>query len=102
MKKEQIKNIIKEEFISVLKEFDSYGGSLSQVDPSYKSNIALKWGSEVDMVDDLKTFFAGIMDANGLEALQDMRASLKEVDKYIEKLALSDIESHPKYGARYE
>jgi hypothetical protein len=96
MKKEQLNQIVKEELVSVLKEF-MYGGSLSQINQKYKSNIPLKWKDGNDMINDLKIWSADIMDANGIEGIQDLRAQLKEVDKHIEKLALDDIRSREGY-----
>jgi hypothetical protein len=96
MKKGKLNQIIKEELITVLKEF-MYGGSLSQVNQKYKSNIPLKWKDGNDMVDDLKIWAADIGERNGIDGLQDLRAALKEVDETVEKLALDNIRSREGY-----
>jgi len=96
MKKQQLNQIVKEEIVTVLKEF-MYGGSLSQVNQKYKSNIPLKWKDGNDMVDDLKIWSTDLGARNGIEGIQDLRAALKEVDKHIEKLALDDIRNREGY-----
>ena len=96
MKKGKLNQIVKEELVSVLKEF-MYGGSLSQVNQKYKSNIPLKWKDGNDMVDDLKIWAADIGERNGIDGLQDLRAALKEVDETVEKLALDNIRSREGY-----
>ena len=96
MKKQQLNQIVKEELVTVLKEF-MYGGSLSQVNQKYKSNIPLKWEDGNDMINDLKIWAADIGERNGIDGLQDLRAALKEVDETVEKLALDNIRSREGY-----
>ena len=74
MKKSIIKRIIKEE-----EPFpDSGAQSLSQVDPSFKSNIALKWKSTEDMESDLDKYIMHAKDSGGYDLLDDLVSSLEQ------------------------
>jgi len=100
MKKQQLKKIIKEELRSVLKEdafSDMMGNplkdidkfapkSLSQINPNYKSNIALKWKSVNDMAKDLIMWAEEQSEASGPEAIGDMQKALEQVLSTLDKL----------------
>ena len=57
---------------------DSGAQSLSQVDPSYKSNIALKWKSTEDMESDLDKYIMHAKDSGGYDLLDDLVSSLEQ------------------------